>query len=291
MRRERNVNSLLLSLDGTINSTQTTINVSGAADLPSDGDFRISTGNEIMKVVARTGNTLTVVRGQEGTSNTSHSNGQNTIVIITKNGFDQMIKDAFGPDYLSMEAPHRLSVTSSDFSWVNQGTSSVQDDSWGGITIKAQNAGPHSLRCLVLSAPSQPYTLVGRVDIGVNSKKGTLGSFGGLLLRESSTGKIQTLSPRAINTLSWFAWNSATSYAATISNIDFHISYGYMWQKFVHDGTDISAYISADGLNWHWIGTISKTARFTTDADQVGFYFANYGDNNQMAHLRAWTLL
>lgn len=81
-------NNAKTTLDGAINGSVTTINVIDGSVFPSSGSFICTLWKlsefadpsddsqmEILKVTSRTGNVLTVVRGQENTSGVSHING------------------------------------------------------------------------------------------------------------------------------------------------------------------------------------------------------------------------
>lgn len=288
VRKERHVNAQTLTLDGALTATTTMVNLTDASGLPTDGDYKISVGEEIMNVTSRTANALTVQRAYDDTASTTHSDSSSVILIATRDSMTRLMRDALGCDWLNQSVPQQPLVTASDFSWVNQGTSSTIDNDWGGITLVSQSASPHSLRCLVQTAPSQPYTISAKIDLGVGSKQGVSGSHAGVLLRESGTGKIETWCLRGDNTISWFAWSSATAYANTVADMDYEISHGGMWLRFEHDATDISVHASVDGINWKQHGIRAKGTYFTTDADQVGFYHANYGSDGQMIHLKAW---
>lgn len=289
MRRERHVNAQNLTLSGTINDTATSLTVNNGTALPSEGDFRISIGTEIMRVTARSANTVTVDRGQDGTSTANHSSGASIILIATKNSVEQQLLDSFGPQaWMSSNNVFHNLTTSNTFSWVNQGTSTVQDETNGSITLFGQSASPHSLRCLVKSAPGQPYDVVAHCHLGVDKLQGVTGSMAGILLRESGTGKLETLTMRSDNTFSWFAWNSPTSFSATVTTTDLEIDPSGFWLKFTHNGTNISAYLSADGINWIQRGDRSKSTFFTTDADQVGIFHANYDSDGQYISFRSF---
>ena len=288
MRREQVVNSKSLSLNGTINSTVTSVVLSDASALPSNGDFRLSLDDEIVKVIARSGNTLTVERGVDNTSAASHTNGISPIVIATQCGLDKMLMDALGPDRMDLTTPQRLTVNSSDFTWVNQGTSTVSDDTWGGITLAAALSSSHSLHCLVKSVPSTPWVLTAHFKLSSLIPGGTGGCHSGLVIRESSSGKIESLSARNYEKISWFNWNSATSYNSTNASDEFEIAPKGVWLRFSDDGTNLETFSSHDGLNWYSYGSASRTHFLSGGADQLGFYFSNAEADGLMLHLTAW---
>ena len=71
------------TLATTINNSQTTLMVASATNFPTSGTFRVLVESEIMKVTAVSGTTFTIVRGQEGTSAASHNSNVFVTAIIT----------------------------------------------------------------------------------------------------------------------------------------------------------------------------------------------------------------
>lgn len=288
MRRSRFINAESLTLDGTINSSATTVNLTDATSLPSNGDYNITIENEIMLVTERTGNSLTVVRGQDDTLSAAHSTGSSVQVIATKTGMDKLIYDA---GFICNANPKRLSVEAADFSWINQGTSSLSDNAWGGITMTTQNAGPQSLRVAYVSAPSEPWTFIAHVDIGPSAEGGPSGSHGGIILSDSGSSRLESMSIRPLD-YSWFRWNSSTSFASTVGGHDLQIAPGGVWLRWVNNGTTIQPFASMDGENWFQMASaLSKTAWLSTNGpDRIGFYYANHQLDGEKMNLNAWIL-
>lgn len=83
MLREQFINNFATTLDGGINNSVTTLDLTSVTGLPSGGGYRLIIGTEIMYVVSRSSFTLTVVRGQEGTTAASHSDLDPATVILT----------------------------------------------------------------------------------------------------------------------------------------------------------------------------------------------------------------
>ncbi len=161
------------TLNGAIDDDHDVITVASAMGF-TGGDFRILVDSEIMKVTAVSGLDLTVVRGQEGTSPTSHDNGAAVRHVLTVGALDAhdqndlVVRDA----YASKPAagmPGRLFLPTdgvfierdngsawekfgplwpmtppqaSDFpTWVNQGSATIADNK-GAIWFES----PHHLR-------------------------------------------------------------------------------------------------------------------------------------------------
>ena len=72
MLREKYTNSVATTLNGSINSSVTSVTVTDGSTFPT-GAFRVKCENEIMYVTSRSSNVLTVVRGYEGTTAASHA--------------------------------------------------------------------------------------------------------------------------------------------------------------------------------------------------------------------------
>lgn len=94
---EQFANNAQSTLNGAINSSTTSIIVTSGSPFSSTGNFRIIIDSEIIKVTSRSGNTLTVVRGQEGTSASSHLDLSIVTQIITSAGLIQGIQDIVIP--------------------------------------------------------------------------------------------------------------------------------------------------------------------------------------------------
>lgn len=81
---EQFANNPVSTLNGAINNSTTTVVVTDASTFPASGDYSIIVDTEIMRVTARSSNTLTVVRGQEGTAAASHLDLAAISVALTK---------------------------------------------------------------------------------------------------------------------------------------------------------------------------------------------------------------
>lgn len=71
------------TLNSSATSGATSISVASGAVFPSSGNFALKCESEIMICTTRSGNTLTVIRGQEGTSAASHISGTTIISPLT----------------------------------------------------------------------------------------------------------------------------------------------------------------------------------------------------------------
>ena len=80
---EQFANQATSTLSASISTGATTLAVKSAARFPSEGNFRIVIGAEIMVATAVASKTFTVARGQEGTTATSHASGDSVACVVT----------------------------------------------------------------------------------------------------------------------------------------------------------------------------------------------------------------
>ena len=92
-RREVFQNNTSDTLSASCISTDLTISVATGSKFPATGDFHVLVDSEIMLVTARSTNTLTVVRGQEGTTAAAHSSAAVITLIWTVGSMQQYGRD------------------------------------------------------------------------------------------------------------------------------------------------------------------------------------------------------
>ena len=293
MRRERFANNAVTTLSAGINDSVTSVTVTDGSVFPSEGDFRIIVNEEIMIVTARSTNTLTVVRGAESTTAASQSSGATVRMILTAGAIDQYITDIVGG--ANDRNPYRImnqsgtTLTSTDFTWVNQGTATATDEDWGGITMTLPAVGGAQLRILKIAAPAAPWTLTCNMQFGVGYNFGT--TIGGICARENSSGKIQTCTYRAHDVVAAWRYNTATSYNGLTGSEYDHIT-DDVWLQLEDNNTNIIARVSSDGINWFQIGSAARGSFPTGSAfDEVGFYVNNNGGAaGMLVHFNSWIL-
>lgn len=79
----KNFGRTTLNDAGGIDADDTPITVTDGSVFPSSGDFRIRIESELMLCTSRSGNDLTVTRGIEGSTATSHSDGSAVSHVLT----------------------------------------------------------------------------------------------------------------------------------------------------------------------------------------------------------------
>ena len=292
MRKERVRNAVTMSLGSSAGASDTTINVTGASGLPSNGDFRLVIGNEILLGTARTGNTVTVVRGMDDTSGASHASTSNVAVILTACGVRQMLSDSMGPLALIDDPATRVPITASELELVGVGsTDIIWDNKWGGISMRPEPWTGSRLRCALLDAPATPWTLQIKMQLPNSARPAVSGGHTGIALYDSVSGRVETLSFRHEEGMAWHKWNSTLSYSGTRKSFDFMTHPPGVWLKMADTGTNLEGHVSLDGLTWFDMGTYARTDFLTNGPDQSGFYCTNLDYNfKTFYHLTSWKL-
>lgn len=92
---EQLINSVssVIAMSAGLDHAATTLTVASGAVFPATGNFRVWVDQEIMLCTARSGNDLTVTRGQEGTTATAHANGATVQGGATAGGIAQYVTD------------------------------------------------------------------------------------------------------------------------------------------------------------------------------------------------------
>lgn len=162
----------------------------------------------------------------------------------------------------------------SGYSWVNQGTASLIA-SGGTLTLRAlNNQGTHDYKLRVKTAPGTPWTL----DVACYFNGSTeQNEFGGVLVRESSTGKLilfavgcvagSNLGVRVQNMDSPTVRAFPTSAATFWQNIS-----SVCWFRVNDDGVNLTWSYSLDGVDYTQFFQASRTAFLAGGANQIGFF-------------------
>lgn len=87
---EQFANNATSVLASSIGSSDTSLTVTTGTPFSSSGNFRIVVDSEIMLVTARSTNTLSITRGQEGTIAVAHTSGTNVTQIVTAGAMAQL---------------------------------------------------------------------------------------------------------------------------------------------------------------------------------------------------------
>lgn len=294
-------NNPTTTLNGNISNSTTSIVVTDGSVFPSTGNFRLICDSELMLCTARSTNTLTVVRGSEGTSAVAH----NTLTPISQI-LTLAAMEAWGRDNDPMWASSRPALgklvaddgstilTASDFTAINAGSDVVSDQNGTILMRKFSQAGTgNQVHALVRSAPSTPYAYIACFEamFALGATSIDRPNFG-MILRESGTGKLISweLSSEGGTTWEPQAWiigthtspTSAVTVAGGFGTLRIVNVSPRLWMRIEDDGTDLTYYFSPDGFNWLEIFTHSRTAHMAGGPDQIGWYANNYENGHQM---------
>jgi hypothetical protein len=282
-KREQLANNAFTILDGGIDASQTTLDVIDGSVFPADGNFRLTCSQEIMLCTARSTNTLTVIRGVEGTTGASHSDATNIAHLLTAGGLTRWAQDNRGLwGYASQPAVGRITDASgdvidvSDFTWVNQGTSTAVDQN-GTIYVRIPTSGGENVRILKRTASGTPWSVITAIQPwGFRENVPNCG----LIARESGTGKFIMASINAesgnVFCVAVYYMNSVTSFNSAALVRTKTLLYGrYVWLKLQDTGTNIVFSASNDGVEWHQVFSASRTAFLAGGPDEYGFYVNN----------------
>jgi hypothetical protein len=282
MRYERFVNNEAKTLASDINNVVTTVTLSDTTGYPSEGDFRLLIGSEVMLVTGVSGSDLTVQRGVEGTVAASHTSGDAVNVILTKGGmeayFDHIMAGA------TARLPCRLLdstgaiITASDFTFDNLGLAYLEDNADGSITLGSTETSTtgNAMHVAYKTAPSPPYKVTTLLHTMNVSWSGTgSSSVWGMCFRESATGEFVQLGaisspPISFQIFSAFRWNSPTSTSAAVPGRllpDCNVNWAFM--QLEDDGVDLHFRASYNGITWFTIASDGRTAFMAGGPDQI----------------------
>jgi len=301
----KNLASTTLAED--LDDSETDVDVASAMGF-TGGDFRILVDSEIMKVTGVSGTTLTVARGQEGTSAATHSNGADVKHILTAGALDARDQndlaayDAFASrpaagtpgriflpnDGLFLERDNGsiwekfgpiwplTPPAAADFgTWVNQGSAAIADNKGAVFLQSGPATSGENLRCQVKAYPGSAFTVDMVFLPNAWAYTGTIAC--GLCIRDSVGGKLVCYgaggSSSSMET-SGVNYSSATAYASVVT--------GWPGSRHCYDSSllflryydDFSANrvisFSHDGITWTQMVSSSRTDYLTPN--QIGIF-------------------
>lgn len=278
-------NRAFTTLNETLTGSDTTITVTDGSVFPADGDYYIAIGNELILVTARSTNDLTCVRGVEGTGGQEHASGDYVFAIATQEALNQWVEEAMGNYGIHREWDQANRIidgsgnflTSSSFTQGNWGSSTVTDNTWGGITIFGDGSGAGlELRTLYRTAPSTPYTFTAHLQICAGSGTGIDANNGmcGIAIRDGTGGRMEVCGIRAEDGFSHWTFVDWTTFNASRDKVlgIHHRLDG--WLRMEDDGVNITSYCSVNGKSWVQITSNSRTDYLTTP-NQICFWSHN----------------
>ncbi len=231
------------TLNGGINNSVTALTVTTGT--PPSTPFLIIIGTEQIKVTTASGTSFSViVRGYNGTTAASHSNGD--------------------------------TVTYENWEWAagNQSTATVTQTTNNGIYMFIPNENAQSFKTRKRLMGSNTSVRAGFLfSTAVTSSDVTqLGIF----LREASTGKLCLFEIGASTVGPHLYVHSITAQSggtATLRLGPYYYSGGFapMFMRVDVSGANLLFYLSPDGQGWYQVGSLAKSTPFTTGPDEWGW--------------------
>lgn len=282
-RQEAILNKVALTLNGTINATQTTLTLNDASALPANKTIRFRIENELVSCSDISSNVCTIVRGIEGTTGASHTDGTEVEIVLTPTGLETLLREhsykgCFSHESTVCAAPDNRIIsengailTTANFTWLNQGTATAANSSKGGIYLTTQNEAQWQWRGLLYPVPSTPYSVYVKMRFGHGYAIGSSGSTMLAGWHQSGTGEFEGLGLRPKDAVAFWRFTNVTTYS---TNVDSAFN-GYMldhpmWVRLSDDGSVHQCQISFDGNNW------TEYAADTWQAGSTSFLTADY---------------
>lgn len=280
------------TLNGAINNSTTSVVVNTGSLFPSSGDFTVLVDSELMLCTARSTNTLTVVRGQEGTTAASHSNGAVIKLVLSKaalenffgerismggyasrpstprNGYLYYANDVdLGWQYDGgnwnlihpMFVPYSKRVDLTGWSNANLGTSTWTNYN-GAYNVAAPTSSGDNHRIYYKALPSAPYTLNAILRNPNVSQQFTGHGIG--LYDGTKLFTITDFQDNTGQTVSVDRYNSVTSFLANNYRQQ-HWQGGYLWVKIIDDNTNWKFEFSQDGNTYNTVYSVARNTHLT----------------------------
>lgn len=266
--KETLVNNASSALNGSITDVATSLTVLDGSGFPASGEFRLIIGDELLLCTERNTNTLTVERGVEGTTAAAHADGSPVVHIVTAGALQRYGRD--NDPYFDSDRPPlgRLRdasgnvLTSADFSWDNQSTSTVTDQN-GTLVLRAPAVTGENCRVLYTDVPATPYSAIACVSAFAPCNTNFPNA--GFGFRESGTGKLHllALSIESLETgpkLAVYKYTTPTNFsAASVTRVALLSDVSRFWIRVTDDGTNLIFEIGPDGMNWIQIWSEVRT--------------------------------
>jgi len=299
---EQFANAAVTDLDGSISDSDTSLDVTDASLFPTIGRFRILIGSEIIIVNTVSSNTFSnLERGAEDSVAASHTDEDPVTHIITKGSLDRWIGDnipnaGYSLPYNTIVDDDGESILdSSDFSWINQGASTVADQAGSMLMTLPTSAGVN-LRGLARTAPSTPYAYIGALQACIpraGSDDVAMAMFG---FRNSTEFEMQTfiLGCNGDESFRFGVQNYSTGTSSGTqvrSLIGFCLWAPAVWVRIEDNGTNLIYSLGMDGSNWIQVFSAGRTSFIPTGPDQIfwgGVNNSNTG-NTGLVRLLHWS--
>lgn len=299
--REQFANNATTTLDSAIDGSQTTIDVVDGSVFPSTGNFRLIVDSEYMLCTARNTNTLTVVRGIEGSTPVAHLAGATISQILTVGSIQALVRDVVphpNATPFRMVAADGTPLTLADFTKTDGNNATAPSEVNGIFSIeKTSTAASPDITTLGRSLLAPPYTLTAAVrTFGVATGSGSLLG-AGIGIIDSGTGRLVALAVNACNddrhALHVTKYSSLTNqnaqYIGSSTSPGFFTPCDWTWLRIEDDSINFKFHISPDGYHWTQVFQVSRTDYLTTP-DTMCFLVNNQNNVTYKAigQMAAW---
>jgi hypothetical protein len=190
------------------------------------------------------------------------------------------------PDRLLSAAGATL--VASDFTQLNFGTSTVEDDPSGGLTLRMQSRGAPNGIVLYRTAPSTPYVVTAHVLTGPGAATAS-DNANAIGFRESSSGKLSFISYHYSHSafVQYLDSPTATGLANSAST---HVPDRYdYFLRVENDGANLTYSLSGDGVHFFELRTEAIDYHFDTGPDGIAWITDCQGTSGETMHLLGWS--
>lgn len=299
VRRMRAVSDYSSTISGTVNDTVTSVTVASASGLPSEGDFFLAIEEEIVLVTHVSGTTLTIVRGEDGTTAASHSSGAAITGIVTAGYFEKFANEQRGILALPYGRITRWDgssfskLTATDFTIYNSYPGSqLSDGNDGIVTYQAGDTGS-----AYYSAAMRTFSTTSdwRITAHIGMPSFDAGAdYFALMARDSSDLSLRYLQCRPYNNVGLAALYRS-SFTDLFPSSSFSEGCGGrldMWFRMEVEWDtsgsqdSLRGYWSRDGVHWFLAATWTPTFASTVD---IGIGVVNItGTLYMRSHIYRW---
>jgi hypothetical protein len=288
--KEQMANFGTATLNGSLTDAATSVPVSSATLFPTVGDFRIIVEDEVMLVTSVSGDTLTVTRGAESTTNVAHDDAKAVAMVMTKGSIEETMKDWVNPYFNDASAyfyqllsSTDITLDSTDFTWDNQGSASVADTKEKIILTCDSNGLSRRMFTRSYTAPWKVTVALSYLQLGA-TEGSTEVSLGVL---DSAIGTSKNIAISGVN-LYGRQWTNSTTRTTDLFTGGENYGHGrIVWFQFEDDNVDHLFRISHDGRNWSEVDTSTRTTH-TATPDEIGIGLSNNTGADMICSLYAW---
>lgn len=265
--------------------------------MPSSGTFRVLIDTEIVKVTGVSGSTWTIVRGDDGSTAASHTDGTTAYIIVTKAALNALVSIQSSDTEVSnqriLDFDGNFTVTDDSgnsrckiagttfgeiitppaigsFTFDGHGIAGTPTATQQGNSIYMYQPGTASdaIAELYMSPPATPYSVA--VKITVFCLKWGFTSCGPYF--GDGTKEVRICKQIGNDEVTVEKYTNTTTFSSTAFSQAATLHSPMNWFKIRDDGTNKSFYISPDGINWYSVYSESSTAWLATTT-RIGISF------------------